>query len=831
MTAQEVQVGAGLTTAQALENIKKYGVNQLKSQKLSPVNIFVRQFKGNYLTYILIVCTLTSFLLGERISSLYIFVMILLSSILGFWNEYSAQKVVDSLLSRITPKVLVKRDGKIEELLITQITVCDIVLFSTGSVIPADLRILESENLEVNESALTGESAAIIKKIDDIVYMGTNVESGHGLGLVTQVGESTSYGKIAKSLSFLKPETSFQIGLRQFGNFLVRIILIIAVGIFVINAGLGKPWLTSLMFALAIAVGLTPELLPVVITLSLSHGAGRLGKKRVVVKQLVAVENLGNMDILCCDKTGTLTEGKIELTDYLGIDGKKSRQVLEKAYLSCPQVSHYKHIFDPIDKAVLAGVQEVGVDKGMGRIDYLDTEPFDYDKKASFNLVSFEGEKRLVVKGSYDEVAAMCGEGDARNGLDLSSSKISRNKDRLHELNAKVLKLSQLGYRVVAVAEKIVSQEINACTWNDAKSMGFIGILVFSDPPKKDAKHALDRLEKLNVGLKVLTGDSESVALKVCADVGLPVTGVVLGSQLDAMDLPQLEKSVLKNNLFARVSPENKLTIIKTLQKLGHTVGFLGDGINDAPALHTADVGISVNTASDTAKQSASVVLLRKSLDVLIDGVIEGRKIFNNTVKYILMGTSSNFGNMFSASLASVALPFLPMTPVQILLNNTLYDFSQLTIPGDRVDPDSLLKPRHWDIGFIKKYMLFFGPISSLFDFITFGFLLLVFKLGESGFQTGWFLESLVTQVLVIFVIRTAKFPFSKSKPSKSLIVSSVLVISGALALVLSPLRSSFGFAPVSVPYLGFLIIATFIYLQLVDLLKLYFIKKFKVWN
>ena len=811
MTAQEE---TGLTALQVADHVKKYGVNEIKAQKASPALIFVRQFKGNYLIYLLVVCTFVSFLLGEHISSLYIFFMILISSGLGFWNEYSAQKVVDGLLARLTPKVLVKRDGVVKELLVTQITVDDIVLFATGSVVPADLLVLQAENLEVNESALTGESIAVAKKASDTVFMGTNVESGHGIGRVVSVGEKTKYGQIAKNLSFLKPETAFQIGLRKFGFVLVRIIMIIALVVFVANFGVGKPWLTSLMFALAIAVGLTPELLPLVVTLSLSHGAGKLAKKHVVVKQLVAVENLGNMDILCCDKTGTLTEGRIELADYFAVSDKNKADILKWAFLSCPKQSTLSKNGDAIDRAILDGVQKAGVDKALAKVTYLDSEPFDYDQKASFNLVSYERENRLVVKGSYSEVLRMC-------GADSNST----------DLNQKVENYNRRGYRVIALAQKPVNDVVQECTWDDAKELTLIGILVLSDPPKKDAKKALEQLTKLNVGLKVLTGDNESVALKVCSDVGFMVKNVVLGSQLDAMSGRQLEKVVLEANLFARVSPENKLTIIKTLQKLGHTVGFLGDGINDAPALHTADVGISVNSASDIAKQSASVVLMRSGLDVLAQGVEEGRRIFNNTIKYILMGTSSNFGNMFSASLASVVLPFLPMTPVQILLNNTLYDFSQLTIPADNVDHQSLLKPRHWDIGFIKKYMLFFGPISSIFDFVTFFFLLRIFRFDEGQFQAGWFLESLMTQVLVIFVIRSAKFPFFKSKPSKPLIISSVTIVLIALLVVFLPVGRSFGLGNLPPMYLAFLFIVVPTYLLLVDYLKVQFIKKFKVWN
>lgn len=809
MTAQD----SGLSSQQASENIQKYGTNEIRSQKLSPVSIFIRQFKGNYLVYILIICTLVSFFLGQRASSIYIFAMILLSSVLGFWNEYSAQKIVDTLLKRITPRALIKRDGNWQEILITQITVGEVVMFSTGSVIPADIRVLKGENLEVNESVLTGESIPVHKTADDEIYMGTNVESGHGEGIVTEIGESTKYGKIARNLSFLKPETSFQIGLRSFGNLLVRIIFILTGAIFLVNYGLGKDWLTSLMFALAVAVGLTPELLPVVVTLSLSHGAGKLYKKHVVVKQLVAVENLGNMDVLCSDKTGTLTEGKIRLTDYFNVPGKKDPLILKNAYLSCPKVVHSSQFQSSIDSAIAEEADKTGLVKSLGTVEILDTEPFDYNKKASFNVIKFEGEKRIFVKGVYEEVSKMC------------SAQLPP------EFSKKVQQMSDLGYRVVALAQRTLNTEISEYTWDHAVDLELTGALVFLDTPKKDAKKALEKLEKLNVEIKVLTGDNESVALKICSEVGLAVKGVLVGSQIDKMTDKELQHSVAVNNLFARVTPENKLAVITALQKVGHTVGFLGDGINDAPALHTADVGISVDGGSDVAKQAASVVLMKRGLDVITEGVMEGRRIFNNTVKYILMGTSSNFGNMFSASVASFVLPFLPMTPLQILLNNTLYDFSQLTIPSDNVDPESLLKPRHWDLKFIKKYMLFFGPISSVFDFLTFFTLMWAFGYKDNHFQAGWFLESLMTQVLVIFAIRTAKSPFFKSTPSRQLIFSSVIVLGVAVALILTPLRSVFGFGDLKPLFFVFLSLVLICYMSLVDLLKIQFIRRFKVWN
>lgn len=518
MTAQEVQRDVGLTTAQALENINKYGSNVLQSQKLSTLNILFRQFKGNYLIYVLVVCTLVSFFLGQRVSSIYIFVMIFVSSGLGFWNEYSAQKTVDGLLKRITPKVLVKRDGRVCELLLTQIAVGDVVLFATGSVIPADLLVLQAENLEVNESVLTGESEPAFKVINSTIYMGTNVESGHGIGVVTQLGRQTKYGQIAKNINFLKPETSFQLGLRSFGKLLVKIIFILTAAILLINSALGKDFLSSLMFALAIAVGLTPELLPIVVTLSLSHGAGKLSKKHVVVKQLVAVENLGNMDILCCDKTGTLTDGKIELTDFYDTKMQRSRPVLERAFLSTPRVLHIGMAVNSIDRAIITASDKMGITKSLGVIEYLDSESFDYNKKASFNVVRFESDVHLLVKGVFDEVAKMCS----------SSPELTFMQTRVNEFAAR-------GFRVVALAGKILAEEQPEYSWATAQKLALYGILIFSDAPKKDAKKALERLEKLNIDLKLLTGDNEIVALKVCAEVGLKVRGVILGDQLDKL--------------------------------------------------------------------------------------------------------------------------------------------------------------------------------------------------------------------------------------------------------------------------------------------------------
>lgn len=809
----------GLTSEQALQNIKKYGKNAIESDELGGLEIFLRQFKGNYLTLILFICTLISFFLGEKISAMYIFLMISVSIILGFWNEYSAQRIVNDLLKRITPIALVERNGKVEEIKVTDITVGDVVLISTGSVIPADLSIIECENLEANESVLTGESEPVYKRPEDLLFMGTSIESGHARAKVINIGKETKYGKIAKTLNFLKPETSFQVGLRTFGNFLVKVIVILSVFIFIINAALGHDLLTSMMFALAIAVGLTPELLPVVVSISLSHGAGKMSKKHVIVKQLVSIENFGNMDTLCTDKTGTLTEGKIELVDYLDINGKKNQEVLQLAYFSTPKTESSKLLYSPIDKAIEQYVKQnkdtLDVETTIPK--KLDEEPFDYNKMASFSVIKEEEHLFFIVKGSFHSV--------------LEMSKDFKQKE---EISSTVSELGKKGYRVIAVAAKKIKEEKDKdYEWNLAKDLTFAGIVVLADQPKADARKALDNLENLGIKLKLITGDNEIIAEKVCKDVDFPIMGIVLGSHIEKImsDSEKLSKLVEENNVFAKVTPEQKLLIIQTLKKNGHYVGFLGDGINDAPALHAADVGISVNTAADVAKESASIVLLKRGLDVITDGVMEGRKTFDNTIKYILMGTSSNFGNMFSAAFGSVFLNFLPMTPVQILLNNSLYDVSQLTIPTDHVDQESLLKPKHWDIKFINKYMLFFGPISSIFDFITYFIMLSILKLQAASFQTGWFIESLFTQTLVIFAIRTARYPFIKSKPSVWLVLSSILVLGTAFLFIATPISATFGFGKLPMQWYLILVLLVVGYLALVDVLKLIFIKRFKVWN
>lgn len=801
----------------------KFGLNVIRKKNINFLLILLRQLTGNPLIIILASAALISFFLGEKTSSIYIFWMIIISVILGFWNEYSAEKSVDDLLNKITPTTLVIRNNEKLSIPITHLTPGDIVILTQGNIIPADMRLIETKNLVVNQAALTGESNSIHKSekeindfphnlfgLNNIGFMGTSVESGMGYGVVIAVGEATEYGKIAESVTYLKPVTEFQKGLSQFGTMIMKVIFILTVFIFGLNAFIGHALLEALLFSLAIAVGLTPELLPVIVTICLSHGAGKLAKKHVVAKRLLSIENLGNMDVLCTDKTGTLTEGKIRLAELKPYGKYSADELFQNALICNNAVVHHQVIGDGIDTALW----EYAIKKNISQNKFnrkLDEEPFDFEKKAMYAVVQDGTGCKLIVKGAPESVFPLC-----------SNIKKTDDIKKVYRM------LCSNEYRVIAVAQKEITKKTDY-SWNDASNINFMGLITFYDTPKKSADEAIKRLRTLNVQTKVITGDSAIIAKKICERVGMDTDTIITGEMLDRMQDSEVEKIMTKADIFSRVTPEQKLRIIRILQGMGHTVGYLGDGINDIPALHSADVGISVNCAVDIAKDAASVVLMRKSLDVLAEGIIEGRKTFNNTIKYILMGTSSNFGNMLSAAGASVFLPFLPMTPLQILFNNSLYDISQMGIPTDNVDHESLLKPRHWNISFIKNYMLFFGPISTVYDFLTFGILLYLFKANASFFQTGWFIESLATQTMVIFVIRTARSPFFKSRPSIWLTVTCLGIIVTGIAVTLSPLARIFGLIPLPPLYFFVLIVIVVTYLFLVEGLKKIFLKKFSL--
>lgn len=777
--------------------------NELVFQKFSGVKIFFRQLK-NPLLYVLLFATIVAFSLGEKTNSLVIVIMIAVSLFMGFWNEYAAEKTIADLLNKISLTTIVLRGGRPLEIAVRDVAIGDTVVLSRGSIIPADIMLTETEYLEIDEATLTGESQSIFKKSGDPGFMGTLVISGNAQGEVIAIGRHTHFGQISADLATSRPETEFQKGLNRYSFLLVKIISVMSIFLFLVNFFLGHPPIDSLLFSVAIAVGLTPELFPVIVTVSLAYGAKKMAKKKVIVKQLISIENLGNMEFFCTDKTGTLTEGKIVLTGYLDKDNKKSDHVLDLALLCNTAEDQVRLSVNTVDTAIVKYAKENNYHLSENFTKVF-TGPFNFELREMFSVIKSKTGFQYIAKGSPETVLQQC-------RMDTKTKRGLENSFR--DLNSQ-------GIRVIALGTKKITQKAEY-SFKDAQGLTFAGFLTFHDIPKQKVNHALDLLEKLGVAIKVITGDNEIVTKHICEEVDVPANNFLIGEEIDKMSDDELAVTAPAMDFFARISPDQKVRIIRALKTGGHTVGFLGDGTNDTPALHEADCGISVNTAVDVAKDSASIVLLSKDLDVIADGIIEGRKTFANTLKYILMGTSSNFGNMFSAAAASFILPFLPMTASQILLTNLLYDISQLAIPTDNIDPEDLHRPKKWDLGLIKRYMYVFGPLSSLFDFATFGLMIFVFKANAALFQTGWFVESLITEVLVIFLIRTRRSPFFLSKPGLLLTISSLSIVTVGIALIYSNVGRLLGFVPLPPLYFAIILGFTLSYLFIVETVKHY---------
>ncbi len=779
----------------------KEETNEIHLHQVKPVSILGRQLR-NPLLLVLGCATLLAYFLGQTTNAIVIFVMMSVSVILGFWNEWQSEKTVSDLLKKVSLSAILVRNGVKDEVLAKTLKVGNIVFLAPGAVVPADIELLSINSLEIDESVLTGESRYSVKQLSETAHMGTVVKGGFGTGRVIKIGIHTQFGKISMDLSGGKPETEFQRGLSSFGMMLARVIAIMAIGLFVLNYFVGKPVVDSLLFSLAIAIGLTPELLPVVVTVSLAHGAKRLAKKDVIVKRLVAIEDLGNMEVLCTDKTGTLTEGKLVLTDFVDMEGRRDHSTLLRGIFANMAVTHRGLAGDAVDTAVWNYVNTHRIE--IPKNEKIFEAPFDFAKRYLYVVIHESGHRRLIAKGSPESILPFC---------TLSPTE---KKHIMHLFE----RMSHDGLRVVAVAEKTITAKE---TYSDADvtKLKWGGYLVFSDISKATAKGAIERLAKLGVSVKVVTGDNEMVTQNVCRQLQLPDAPLLSGAQVEAMTSEELQKVVWQTELFVRMSPSQKERVIAALQYGGHSVAYLGDGVNDGPALRLADVGISVSSGVDIAKDVASIVLLHKSLAVIAEGVAEGRRIFANTIKYILMGTSSNFGNMFSAAGASLLLPFLPMTPTQILLANSLYDVSQLSIPTDTVDPETVEKPKRWDIKLIYRYMWVFGIISSVYDFLTFGVLWFVFHARGAVFQTGWFVESLLTQIAVVFVIRTAR-RFYRSRPSNELLLVCGAVLMFVVILPWLPLASLFGIVRLPMQFFGVLLLLVTTYLLIIE--------KVKVW-
>ena len=785
----------GLTADQVTQRQRRWGPNALASHRARVLPVLWHQLRSPLLG-LLVAAATVSYFVGEGADAKIIGLIVAASVGLGFVNEFRAEKAAEALHSRIRHEATVTRDGKAHAVDITALVPGDVVELRLGDVVAADMRLETVSGLECDESVLTGESLPVEKstevvaagsalaELDGCALMGTVVHAGSGRGVVVATGAHTVFGGIAAGLSTHPLDTEFQVGLRKFSMLLVYVAGGLCTSIFVVNVVLGKQLIDALLFSLAIAVGITPQLLPAVVSTSLAAGSRRMSQRKVLVKRLVCIEDLGDVDVLFTDKTGTLTQGHIDFMRAVPSERQTPAQVLRWG-LVCTESGTSDGLpvgGNALDQALWespAAAYERSWVAGCTRLGVL---PFDHDRRMVTVLVRGpDGAATQVTKGAPETVFERC--------LDVPST-----------AHAALQAEFGAGNRVVAVATRSV-RTTSEPTTQDERGLHLEGLLVFLDPPKQDAADALARLDALGIAVKVVTGDNAAVAVKVCHDLGLDTSGILTGHDIDALDDEHLAKVIPATTVFARVSPEHKARIVRIQRMTGGGVAFLGDGVNDALALHAADVGISVETATDVAKDAADVILLEKDLDVLADGVAEGRRIFANTMKYVLMGTSSNFGNMFSAAGASLFLSFLPMLPSQILLNNLLYDSSQLAIPTDNVDEDQLRKPSHWDIAFIRRFMIVFGPLSSVFDFVTFGVMLWVFHAGAAQFRSGWFVESLATQTLIIFAIRTRRIPFFLSHPSLPLTLAALGVVTIGAILPGSPLGPTLGFAPLPIGF------------------------------
>jgi Mg2+-importing ATPase len=815
----------GLTTDEARARLTRYGANLLKPKKKSDaLTLLLSQFKSPIIL-ILLVATGLSFSLHDPVNALIILSIVLVSGLLGFWQERSATNAVEKLLAIVQIKAAVLRDGASKEIPIEEIAPGDIVILNAGDIVPGDCLVQESKDLFVDEATLTGETFPVDKsagvlaaetplgKRTNALWMATHVVSGSAKALVITTGKETEFGKVSERLKLRPQETDFELGIRRFGYFLMEVTLVLVIAIFAINVYLARPVLDSFLFSLALAVGLTPQLLPAIISINLAHGAKRMAQVKVIVKRLASIENFGSMNVICADKTGTLTEGTVHLQSALDTAGAPSDKVLLYAYLN----AFYETGFtNPIDEAIrshqkfdLAGYQKA------------DEIPYDFLRKRLSILVAHGDTHLMVTKGALANVLAVCStaESEGERVVDIAAVR-DRIQQRLEDFSNK-------GFRTLGVAYKKIGPESRMSKVDEA-GMTFLGFLVLFDPPKPKIIETIASLKNLGVALKIITGDNHLVAANVSQQMGLSNTKILSGADLRDLSDGALLRRVVDVDVFAEIEPNQKERIILALKKAGNVVGYMGDGINDASALHAADVGISVESAVDVAKEAADIVLLEKDLGVLVQGVREGRTTFANTLKYVFMATSANFGNMFSMAGVSLFLPFLPLLPKQILLTNLMTDFPEMTIATDRVDSEMVDHPRRWDIKAIRKFMFTFGLVSSIFDYLTFGALMTVLHANQEQFRTGWFLESVISASLIVLVIRSRK-PFFKSKPGMYLLLATLLVVVATVILPFTSLGVIFGFRPLPMSFLLLIAIVVVGYIFAAEITKVIFYRQVKL--
>ena len=815
----------GLTGDEAGEQLARYGANRLRPAKRSDVwSLLLRQF-GSPIILILLFATGLSLCLGDRIDAFIILFIVLVSSSLGFWQERGASNAVEKLLSIVQIKAAVLRDGNSERVPVEKIVPGDVVVLDAGDVVPGDGLVLESKDLFVDEAMLTGETFPVEKapallpaetplgQRSNALWMGTHVVSGTATALVVDTGKTTEFGKVSERLKLRPNETDFEQGIRQFGYFLGEVTLVLVVAIFAINVYLARPVLEAFLFSLALAVGLTPQLLPAIISVNLAHGAKRMAKKRVIVKRLASIENFGSMNVLCADKTGTLTEGIVHVQSACNVEGAASDTVLLHAYLN----AFYETGFtNPIDEAIRS---HHPLDLSGYRKE--DEIPYDFFRKRLSILVAHEDSHLMVTKGALQNVLAVCTSAQAGNGSVVDIAVVrGKIQDRFEEFSKK-------GFRTLGIAHKEMGA-VDRISKDHEAGMTFSGFLVLFDPPKPKIMETITGLKNLGVALKIITGDSRLVAASLSQKMGLSDAQFLTGPELYQLSDAALLNRVAKVDVFAEVEPNQKERIILALRKAGNVVGYMGDGINDASALHAADVGISVDTAVDVAKDAADIVLLEKDLGVLVEGVREGRATFANTLKYVFMATSANFGNMFSMAGVSLILPFLPLLPKQVLLTNLMTDFPEMTIATDSVDNEMIDYPRRWDMKAIRKFMVTFGLLSSIFDYMTFGLLLLVFHATQVQFRTAWFVESVVSASLIVLVIRSRR-PFFSSRPGRSLLLATLSVVAIAVVVPFTPLAAFLGFGPMPLVFLLCIGLIVSLYVVAAELVKRVFYKRVRL--
>jgi Mg2+-importing ATPase len=834
----------GLKTSQVELLQEEFGPNEIsRERKIGFLSGILRRF-ANPLVVLLLIISAVSLGMGDLRSTLVVGGMILISVFLAYFQEMKSNRAVEELRALVQTNANVIREGKEIEIPMSGIVPGDILALDAGSLIPADIRLISAKDFYIHQSALTGESMPVEKNVEpcsmvgkgvlelkNACFMGSSVLSGTARGVVVNTGSRTYFGSLSQKLASQRVLTSFDRGIAGFTWLMIRFMSVMVCVVFLI-VGLTKGnWMEALLFGLAVAVGLCPEMLPMIVTVNLAKGARVMSKKKVIVKRLNSIQNFGAIDVLCTDKTGTITQDRVVLERYVDVTNRESEDVLRYAYMNSYYQTGLRNL---LDRSVLSHT-EFEVERSCRKVDEI---PFDFTRKRMSVVVEYEGDHVLICKGAVEEVYRVC--------------KFYQVDEEIHplidmikyDLMEEYQSLSEDGYRVLAVAYREFTKDKEVFSVNDESDLILLGYIAFFDPPKDSAVVALQNLSKMGIAVKILTGDNELVAKKVCRDVGIESEKLIIGDQLLGMDRSQFEDSVETATIFARLSPSQKEEIIQALQHRGHVVGFMGDGINDALAMKRADVGISVDTAVDVAKESSDIVLLEKSLQILEDGIEEGRKVFGNIIKYIRMGASSNFGNMFSVVGGSYFLPFLPMAPIQILLNNLLYDISQVGIPTDKVDAEFTRAPRKWNIGNIKKFMIFIGPMSSIFDYATYFLMLFFFKCSqfvnpnimpsmktyyENLFHTGWFVESILTQTMIVHIIRTRKIPFLQNAASPGLLFTTLLVMAIGAFLPYSPFAEAFGFVPLPAVYwlwiCGFLVT----YAVLTHTVKAWFFNKYGV--